>query len=149
MANDLNQCNFIGRMGKDPELRFMANGDAVASFSIAVGSSWKDRNTGEKKEATEWVNVTAFGKVAEVIQQYTRKGSKVFINGRMKTDKFTDKEGIERYSTKIILENIQLLDQKPDDAGQAPPRQAAQGKAAPAQRKAPANFDDMDDMIPF
>lgn len=148
MANDLNQCNFIGRMGKDPEVRFMPNGDAVASFSIAVGSSWKDKQSGEKKESTEWVNVTSFGKVAEIIWQYTRKGSKVFINGRMKTDKYTDKEGIERHATKIILENIQFLDKKTEFSGennQAQNNGSAQNKTANVS----ANFYDMDDMVPF
>lgn len=149
MANDLNQCNFIGRLGKDVETRYMPNGEAVSSFSIAVGSSWKDK-AGDKKEETEWVNITAFRKLGEICGQYLKKGSKVFISGRMKTDKYTDKEGIERYSTKVIAENMQMLDGKPgansgtdDDYGSSAP--------APRQAAKPAasNFNDMDDDIPF
>lgn len=155
MANDLNQCNFIGRLGRDPEIRYMPSGDAVASFSIAVGSSWKDKNSGEKKEQTEWVSITAFGKLAEIIGQYVKKGSKVFITGRMKTDKY-EKDGVERYSTKIIAEQMQMLDSKGEGGNGA--QQHEQG-AASSQRPAPAarpansrpapNFSDMDDDIPF
>lgn len=118
MANDLNQCNFIGRLGKDVETRYMPNGDAVSSFSIAVGSSWKDK-AGDKKEETEWVSVTAFRKLAEICGQYLKKGSKVYVTGRMKTDKYTDKDGVERYSTKIIMDNMQMLDSKPGASGGA------------------------------
>jgi single-strand DNA-binding protein len=108
MANDLNQCNFIGRLGKDIETRYIPSGDAIASFSIAIGSQWKDKN-GEKQESTEWINVSVFGKLAEICGKYLEKGSQVFVSGRMKTDKYTDKEGIERYSTKIIADKMQML----------------------------------------
>ena len=86
MANNLNQCNFIGRLGDDPEVRYTTGGDAVASFSIAIGSSWKDK-AGEKQERTEWVNITAWGKLAEICGEYLKKGSKVFVSGHMKIRK--------------------------------------------------------------
>jgi len=113
MSNDLNQCSFIGRLGKDPEVRFMPNGNAVTSFSIAVGSTWKDKNSGEKKEATEWVNITAFGKLSEIIGEYVKKGSQVFIQGHIKTDKY-EKDGQTHYSTKVIADRMQMLGGRQD-----------------------------------
>lgn len=147
MANDLNQCNFIGRLGADVEGRFMANGDAVASFRIAVG--WKSKD----KEGAEWISVVAFGKLGQICIDHLRKGSRVFISGRFKTEKYTNKEGAEVYSTKIMADQMQMLDVKPADgseSGAPAPRQ----QAAPQQRQAPAaqpapNFSDMDDYIPF
>lgn len=134
MSNDLNSCNFIGRLGKDPEARYMPNGDAVASFSIAVG--WKTN----EKEGAEWVNITAFGKLAEICVQYLVKGSQVFIQGRMKTDEY-EKDGIKRYSTKIVADRMQMLGGKSESfkpANEKPQRQPAQ----------PAGLDDDSD-IPF
>ena len=137
--NDLNQCNFIGRLSRDPEFRFMPSGEGVASFSIAVGSSWKDKN-GEKKDSVEWVNVVVFGKLSEICGQYLKKASKVYISGRQKTDKFTDKEGIERYSTKIIVTDMQMLDSKPSDAPQQDDTPAPrQSQPAPNQSRQQAN----------
>lgn len=135
MSNDLNQCNFIGRLGKPPETRYTAGGDAIASFSIAVGSAWKDKS-GAKQESTEWVNVTAFGKLGEICAQYLDKGSQVYLSGRMKTEKYTDKQGIEKYSTKIIADRMQMLGGKSDD------KPAKQGQPA-------GGFDDLDNDIPF
>lgn len=103
MSNDLNQCQFIGRLGKEPEMKYLQSGDAVCNFSIAVG--WKSKD----KEGAEWVNITAFGKLGEVCGQYLKKGSQVFVQGRFKTDKYTDKNGVEKYSTKIQAEKIQFL----------------------------------------
>ena len=108
--SDLNSCNFIGRLGRDPETRYMPTGDAVSSFSIAVG--WKSKD----KEGAEWVNITAFGKLAEICAQYLTKGSQVFIQGRMKTEKWQDKEGNDRYTTKIIAERLQMLGGKSERA---------------------------------
>ena len=122
MANDLNKCMFIGRLGKDPEIRYVASGDAVAGFSIATGESWKDKQ-GQKQERTEWVNCTAFGKLAEIVGEYLRKGSKVYIEGKMKTEKYTDNNGVEKYSTKIIVQNMQMLDSKQDGSQQAAAQQ--------------------------
>lgn len=103
MSNDLNNCQFIGRLGKEPEMKYLQSGDAVCNFSIAVG--WKSKD----KEGAEWVNITAFGKLGEVCGQYLKKGSQVFVQGRFKTDKYTDKNGVEKYSTKIQAEKIQFL----------------------------------------
>lgn len=125
MANDLNQCNFIGRLGKDVEMRYQPSGDGIASFSIAVG--WKSKD----KEGAEWVNITAFGKLAEICGQYLKKGSKVFISGRFKTDKY-EKDGQIRYSTSIIANILQMLDGKGDNQ--------QQGQQAPQQNN--SGFDD-------
>ncbi len=144
MSNDLNQCNFIGRLGKDPELKYMQNGNAVANFSIAVGSSWKDKQTGDKQERTEWINITAFGKLGEICGEYLKKGSQVFIKGRFKTDKY-EKDGITRYSSKIIADELQMLGGK---------REGSSNQSQPAQqqsqqsRPAPVD-DDWEEDIPF
>lgn len=144
MSNDLNQCAFIGRLGKDVEMRYMPDGKAVASFSIAVGSQWKSKD-GDKQESTEWVNISAFGKLAEIVGEYLAKGSQVYVSGKMKTDKYTDKAGVDKYSTKIIADNIQMLGGKKEN------EQAGAPQVAKAEFKAPAGggFEDMDDNIPF
>lgn len=152
MANDLNQCNFIGRLGADVEGRFMPNGDAVASFRIAVG--WKSKD----KEGVEWISVVAFGKLGQICIDHLKKGSRVFISGRFKTEKYTNKEGAEVYSTKIMADQMQMLDAKPADSSdtQRPPTDQQRATGAPAsrmQQQAPVrpapNFSDMDDDIPF
>lgn len=160
MSNDLNQCQFIGRLGKDVETRYMPNGNAVASFTIAVGSQWKDKQSGAKQEATEWVNVSVFGKLAEICSEYLKKGSQVFVSGRMKTEKYQAKDGTDRYSTKIIAENMQMLGGKSaggnDSQGDGQQEHqekrstpAAARRPAQDQSSAPRNFDNFDDDIPF
>lgn len=114
MSNDLNKCLFIGRLGRDPETRYLPNGKPVTNFSIAVGSSWKDKGTGDKKEQTEWVNLVAFERLAEICAEYLKKGSQVFAEGSMRTRKWQDKEGKDRYSTEIVLSNMQMLAKAPD-----------------------------------
>ena len=146
MANDLNSCNFIGRLGKDVETKYMPSGEAVSSFSLAVGSTWKDKQ-GEKQESTEWVNVSAFGKLAEICSQYLVKGSQVYLSGRMKTDKYTDKNGVEKYSTKIIADRMQMLGGKPSE-GQSSAPASAPKHAAPSSGGG-SGFSDMEDDIPF
>lgn len=116
MSNDLNRFTGIGRLGKDPETRYAPSGGAVCSFSIACGSKWKDKDSGEQKEKTEWVNVTAFGKLGEICAQYLTKGSQIYIEGRLQTDKWQDKEGKDRYTTKVIAERMQMLGGKGGDA---------------------------------
>lgn len=142
MANDLNRCDFIGRLGKDPEVRYSASGDAIASFSLAVGIQYKDKS-GNKQESTEWVNCVAFGKIGEIIGQFLNKGSQVYISGRLKTEKYQDKSGADRYSTKIVVNNMQMLgnrqDSKPDQ--ESKPQQSKPATAS--------GFDDMEDDIPF
>jgi single-strand DNA-binding protein len=145
MANDLNLCQFIGRLGKDPETRFTPGGESVTSFSLAVGSTWKDKS-GAKQEATEWVNVTAFGKLSEIISQYCTKGTQMYLSGRMKTEKYTDKNGVEKYSTKIIASNMQLLGSKNADSAQSDNKRANSTRAA-MNAQAPDGFDDDD--VPF
>ena len=135
MSNDLNKCLFIGRLGADPETRYMPNGKAVANFRIACGSSWKDKQTGDKKEQTEWVSIVAFDKLGEICSEYLRKGSQVFIEGAMRTRKWQDKEGKDRYTTEVIASQMQMLGGKPQ--GERAPRQ----DSAPAREPAP-DFDD-------
>lgn len=106
MANDLNQCSFIGRLGRDPETRHMPNGDAATSFSIAVG--WKSKD----KEGTEWVNIQTFGKLAEICGDYLKKGSQVFVQGRFRTREY-EKDGSKRYMTEIVADQMQMLGGKP------------------------------------
>ena len=143
MANDLNQCNFIGRLPRDPDVRYMPNGEAVTNFSIAIGSQWKDKQ-GQKQESTEWANITAFGKLGEICGQYLKKGSQVFVSGRMKTDKY-EKDGVERYSTKIIAERMQMLGgvqnaQSDDNRANSTPSPRGGGASG---------FDDLEDDVPF
>ena len=114
-----NQCNFIGNLGRDPETRTMQSGDKVANFSIGVSERWKDKN-GDKQERTEWVNCSVFGKLADVVEKYLNKGSKVFVSGKMKTEKYTDKDGVEKYATKIIVRDLQMLGGKKDSQERKP-----------------------------
>lgn len=137
----------IGNLGRDVELRFMPDGKAVANFSIAISERYKDKTTGEQKEVTEWVNIALFGRLAEIAGEYLGKGSKVYIEGKLKTEKYT-KDGIDRYSTKIIGEKMDLLSSK----GDSKPNQSRDNGAQRAEDKAksnPSGFDDMDDDIPF
>lgn len=150
----LNQCNFIGHLGKDPEVRYLPNGDPVANFSIACSETWKDKS-GEKQEKTEWVRISAFGKLAEIIGQYLVKGSQVFISGKMQTRKWQNKEGQDRYTTEIVANEMKMLGgrasggdtgmDRPASSGAKPARPAA-SLAAPGGG---SGFDDMEDDIPF
>lgn len=140
MATDLNQCNFIGRLGKDPETRYLANGDAVCNFSIAVG--WKTKD----KEGVEWINISCFGKLAEIAGEYCTKGKQVFVSGRFHTRKWQDKDGADRYSTQINADRIQLLGSKPD--GERAPADKPAAASQPAKKHG-GGFDEMDDDIPF
>ena len=137
----LNLCQFIGNIGKI-ETRFLPNGDAVTNCSLAVNETWKDQN-GDKQERCEWVNVTAYKKLAEIMEKFCVKGMQIYISGKMQTRKYTDKEGIERYTTDIIANDMKMLGSKPaasNDSGQS--RQASNSSAA-------AGFEDMEDDIPF
>lgn len=127
----------IGNLGKDPEMRFMPDGKAVCNFSIAITEKYKDKS-GEAKETTEWVNIALFGRLAEIGGEYLGKGSKVFIEGKMKTEKYS-KDGVDRYSTKIIGEKMEMLTSKTESE----PRQS-RASAQPARSN-----NDMDDDIPF
>lgn len=133
--SDLNQCNFIGRLGRDPEIKYLPSGNAVANFSIAVSESWKNKATGEKEGKTTWVNLTAFNKLAEVIGQYLKKGSKVFVSGRFGTREW-EKDGVKKYSYEFTVSEMQMLDSKP------------QVGAAHGQQESVA-AQDFDDELPF
>ena len=109
----LNRSQLIGRLGKDPEGKFTPTGKKVTHFSLAVSSRWKDKN-GETKESTEWVNIEAWGRLGEVCQEYLKKGSLVFLEGRLKTDKYEDK-GETKYFTKVVAQSLEFLDKKPAD----------------------------------
>jgi single-strand DNA-binding protein len=110
----LNRVQLIGRLGKDPETRSTPTGKKVASFSLAVSNRWKS-GEGEAREATEWVNIEAWGRLGEVCQQYLHKGSLVYLEGRLKTDKFDDKSGGTKYYTKVVALSMQMLDRKPEE----------------------------------
>ena len=162
----VNKVILVGNLGRDPEVRYLPSGDPVANITIATSSRYKSK-TGEMVEETEWHRVTFFGRLAEIASQYLKKGRPVYVEGRIKTRKYTDKDGIEKYATDIIANEMQLLGGREgmgepaggeDDGGYAP-RQAPAARA-PAQRPAPApapaaaarpstGFDDMDDDIPF
>lgn len=144
MANDLNSCSFIGRLGKDPELRYMPSGDAVANISLAVGEQWKDKKSGEKQERTEWVRCCAFGRLAEIMGEYLRKGSQCYVSGKLRTRKWTTQSGEDRYSTEIVVDQLQMLSPRGESRG------GGGGYNAPAVREqAPAAQTDYDDEIPF
>ena len=141
MSKDLNQCNFIGRLGRDVELKYTASGSAVAKFSIACGDDYKDKQ-GQKVEQTNWVNVVIFGKLAEICGQYLGKGSQVYISGKQVTRKWQDKSGSDRYSTEINANEMQMI------GGNGGRTAKPQGDASP-QQKPPVPTEDFDDDIPF
>lgn len=140
--SSLNQCNFIGRLGRDPETRYLTNGDAVTNITLAVDESYKDKS-GNKIDKCEWINVTFYRKLAEIVGEYLIKGSLIYVSGKMQTRKFTDKDGIERYKTEIIASDMKMLSSK---------QNANSNESDPAQQRsdnANTGFDNMDDDIPF
>jgi len=164
----VNKVIIVGNLGRDPEIRYMPSGDAIANIAVATSYKSKDRNTGEQKELTEWHRISFFGRLAEIVGQYLKKGSSVYVEGRLQTRKYTDKDGVEKYATDIIAENMQMLggrqgmggDDGMNDANSgggsydsAPSRPAPRpAPPTPAARPAPKpapNFSDMDDDIPF
>ena len=157
----LNKVMLIGNLGADPEVRYLPSGDAVTNIRIATTESWKDKATSEKKEETEWHRISFFGKLAEIAGEYLKKGSPVYIEGRIKTRKWQDKDGQDRYSTDIVADRMQMLGSRGgmgvpsggDDAetGSRRPSGAAQGSAgkSPTGDKGAAKFDDFEDDIPF
>lgn len=128
----------IGNLGKDPEMRFMPNGNAVTNFSIAISEKYKDKNTGETKEVTEWVNIAAFGRLAEICGEWLKKGQSVYVEGKLKTEKYKDKNDVEKYATKVILEKMQMV------GGRSEGKPAQQEQAQQPQKDA-----EFDDDIPF
>ena len=144
----VNKVIIVGNLGRDPEMRSFPNGDQVANVTIATTDKWKDKQTGEPKEHTEWHRVVFNGRLAEIAGQYLRKGSQVYVEGSLRTRKWTDQSGVEKYSTEIRADQMQMLGGRPEGAAPAPaPRPAP--APPPAQRSAGSGFDDMDDSIPF
>ncbi len=149
----VNKVIIVGNLGRDPETRYLPSGEAVTNISVATTETWKDKASGEKKEATEWHRVAFFGKLAEISGEYLKKGSQVYVEGRLRTRKYQDKEtGKDRYSTEIIGDRMQMLGSR---AGAGEPRgeshgdSGAKGEAKPAAKKPAGKFDDMEDDIPF
>ncbi len=138
---DLNLCVFIGRLGRDPELRTLANGDSSCSTSIAVSRKWKDKSTGEQKEQTTWVPLSLYGKTAELLGQYGKKGGQIRVNGEFSVRKYTDKDGNEKQITEIKVQDFQLLGSRDGNASAPAPA------PAPAPKPAGGGIDDSD--IPF
>lgn len=148
----VNKVILVGNLGADPEVRYLPNGDAVTNIRIATTESWKDKNTGEKKELTEWHRVVFYRKLAEIAGQYLKKGSQVYIEGRLRTRKWQGQDGQDRYSTEIEATEMQMLGRR-EGSGEASSREpAARPTAArPAAAPAPSNggFSDIEDDIPF
>jgi single-strand DNA-binding protein len=142
----VNKVILVGNLGRDPEVRYMPDGGAVTNISVATTDVWKDK-AGEKQERTEWHRVVFFSKLAEIAGEYLKKGSQVYIEGRLQTRKWQDKEGQDRYTTEIVADRMQMLGSRAGMGGsnEAPEREPPPSKGA----KKPAAFDDMEDDIPF
>ncbi|HAW5390770.1 TPA: single-stranded DNA-binding protein [Escherichia coli] len=130
MARGVNKVIIVGTLGNDPEVKYSASGSAIANLSVATSEQWKDKQTGEKKEQTEWHRIVIFGKLAEVAGEYLRKGSQVYIEGQLRTRKWSDSNGVDRYTTEIVIPQIggvmQMLGGKREDSGQQPRQQSGQ-----------------------
>lgn len=166
MARGINKVILVGNLGQDPEVRYTANGAAVANITVATSEQWTDRQSGQKQEKTEWHRVVLFGRLGEIAGEYLRKGSQVYLEGKLQTRKWQDQNGQDRYTTEIVANEMQMLGGRGGSAGGADygnqdfgggrPAAAPQGgggrASAPAAPAAPAgggNFDDFDDDIPF
>jgi len=157
MARGVNKVILIGNLGRDPEVRYSPNGSAVANCTLATTESWKDKNSGEKQEKTEWHRVVFFGRLAEIAGEYLKKGSQIYIEGRLQTRKWQDKEGQDRYTTEIVANEMQMLGSRggqgapSENFNQDQPHESAPaGSAAKAAPKSKAGAGaDFDDDIPF
>jgi single-strand DNA-binding protein len=161
----VNKVILVGNLGKDPEVRYAPSGAAICNITLATSRNWKDKTSGEKREETEWHRVVFYDKLAEIAGEYLKKGRPVYVEGRLKTRKWTDKDGIEKYTTEIIAEEMQLLGgreggasagddgysrNREAESGRAPSRPApTRGAPASAASKPVSDFSDMDDDIPF
>ena len=142
----INRATIIGNVGRDPELRYSAAGAAVCNITVATSRNWKDKTSGEKVEETEWHRVVFYDRLAEIAGEYLKKGRSVYVEGRLKTRKWADKDGVERYTTEIVAENMQMLGGRDDGERTAPPVQRQAPKPAP--KASASGFDDMDDLDP-
>lgn len=160
MARGINKAILIGNLGNDPDIRYTASGTAIANISLATAESWRDKNSGEQQERTEWHRIVFFGRLAEIVGEYLRKGSQIYVEGRIQTRKWQDKQGNDRYTTEVVANEMQMLGGR--GQGQAAMNPAGQSQAPEAQNNAPppdkpapagsggaAPADDFDDDIPF
>jgi len=148
MARGINKVILVGNLGNDPEKKAMPSGNAVTNITIATSESWKDKQTGQQQERTEWHRVVFFNRLAEIAGEYLKKGSKVYIEGSLRTRKWQDQSGADRYTTEVVASEMQMLDSRGDagsGAGSSPPNVNGDGDHQPAE--SPANFDDSE--IPF
>jgi single-strand DNA-binding protein len=151
----INKVILIGNLGQDPDVKFMPSGDAVANVSIATSETWKDKNTGEKQERTEWHRVVFFGKLAEIVQKYVKKGSKIYVEGKLRTRKWQDKEGNDRYSTEVVVDmtgTMQMLDARHGDSSANQGHDSGTHSQTPsraAQGASGASGGGYDEEIPF
>ena len=147
MARGINKVILVGNLGADPETRYMPSGGAVTNLSLATSETWKDKQTGEQKERTEWHKVAMFNRLAEIAAEYLRKGSQVYIEGKLRTRKWQDRDGNDRYTTEIIADQMQMLGGRGGGGmGSGPPAGDPGPGSAPPRQNAP---DDFDDDIPF
>ena len=152
----VNKVIIVGNLGRDPETRYLPSGEAITNVSIATTDTWKDKASGEKKEATEWHRVAFFGRLAEIAGEYLKKGSQVYVEGSLRTRKWQDKEGKDRYTTEILADNMQMLGSRAGRASRAArepaddERRGGRRRGEAGGQEAPAGgFDDMEDDIPF
>jgi single-strand DNA-binding protein len=163
MARGVNKVIIVGNLGSDPEVRYMPNGGAVATLSVATSETWKDKQSGDRQERTEWHRVVCFNRLGEIAGEYLRKGAKVYLEGSLRTRKWQDQQGQDRYTTEIVANEMQMLDGRSNagsfDApsqGSAPQHHGSRPQAAPSaqpaqspQASAPDSFADLDDDVPF
>jgi single-strand DNA-binding protein len=160
MARGINKVILVGNVGVDPDVRHMPNGNAVTTLSIATSETWKDKQTGDKQERTEWHRVVCFNRLGEIAGEYIRKGSKIYIEGSLRTRKWQDPQGQDRFTTEIIANDLQMLDSKGGSAGYDDMQSMPQGQQQSSSRKPAASpqpvaqsaqdaFDELDDDIPF
>ena len=155
-SRGVNKVILVGNVGNDPEVRYMPNGNAVANVSVATSDSWKDRNTGDQQERTEWHRVVFFNRLAEIVEQYVKKGTKLYLEGRLQTRSW-EQDGAKRYSTEIVSNEMQMLDSRgaggvnQEFGDQAPPPAAPSqdSEKGSTQQPSSSNFDNFDDDIPF
>ena len=145
MARGINKVILVGNLGADPDTRYMPSGSAVTNIRVATSESWKDKNTGDPQERTEWHRVVFFGKLAEIAAEYLRKGSQVYVEGNLRTRKWQDREGRDRWTTEIVANEMQMLGGRPGSSASAP----APAPAPAAAHASAASSDDLDDDIPF
>ena len=149
MARGVNKVTLIGNLGADPEVRYTANGSAVANIRLATAESWRDRESGENQERTEWHRVVFFSRLAEIVSEYLKKGSQVYIEGRLQTRKWQDRDGNDRYTTEIVANEMQMLGGRGGGGGgfDAPSQSSSPSPAQNSNNEPP--MDDFDDDIPF